>query len=150
MANICSVDFSLRFKNESSRFVNEFKQQLGEAEKRHEGVKLATDTWLFDVIIENDDTIDVKISGWVKWALTHEAIRGFVERLSKQGLKSLECQYEESSNLIFGKYEYSDDELLDTFIPASSAVWENGYEEDDYFELLEEALETEGETVTIG
>ena len=152
MANICSVDFFLKFKNFAvgAKFAKSFEKKIKKAEKKNEGVRISQDTWLFDVAMDLTDNEYIYLNGWVKWGLTHEAIREFVETLKESGLESLECEYEETGNLIYGKYEYNDGELWDSFIDESNPVWESvSLEEDDYYDRLEEVLESESMTVMV-
>ena len=150
MANMCSVDFRMTFKGKdsSAKFADTFRNKMKEAEAKKEGVRISQDTWLFDTTLEHDDNSSITIRGWVNWGLTHEAIREFVKGLEVYELNSLECEYEEIGNLIYGKYEYHNGELWDSFIPEGSQVW-NNYDDDDYYDLLEEALEDDGESVMV-
>jgi hypothetical protein len=136
-------------KEASAKFAKNFKKKIVEAEAKNEGVRISQDTWLFDETIEKDSNTQITIRGWVKWGLTHEAIREFVESLKQQGLHSLECDYEETGNMIYGRYEYHDSELWDSFVSESNPVWESGYEDDSFYDQLEEALEDDGESLMV-
>ena len=151
MANICSVEFRLEFssKEASAKFAESFKKEIAEADRRSEGVRISQDTWLFDETIEQDRNTQITIRGWVKWGLTHQAIREFVESLKKQELQSLECLYEETGNMIYGKYEYHNGELWDIYVPEDNPAWENDYEDESFYDRLEEALEDDGESLMV-
>ena len=151
MANICSVDFLLNFseKEKCAKFADSFRKKINEAGKRDEGVRISQDTWLFDTVMDTVDKGKISLKGWVKWGLTHEAIREFVERC-RGGLQSLECEYEETSMMLYGKYEYHNGELWDSYITYTHPVWEESHwEDDDYFDKLDHALEKEGTTVQV-
>ena len=152
MANICSVDFLLTFrdKGKCAKFADLFRKKINEAEKRDEGVCISQDTWLFDVVMDTAEKRCISLKGWVRWSLAHEAIREFVEFLKEAGLESLECEYEETGNLIYGKYEFHNGELWDSFIEESHPIWESvSAGDDDCYDRLEEALENDGETVMV-
>ena len=152
MANICSVDFLINFESQerSSVFREAFDAKIKGAGARGEGLRISHDTCLFDATIDDVVGESVSIRGWVNWGLTHEAIREFVEELKKHGLKSLECEYEEAGNLIYGKYEYHNEALWDTYLSDNNSAWdESHWEDDDYYDKLEEALESDGETVQV-
>ena len=146
MANMCSVEFRLKFssKEASAKFAESFTKEMTEAEAKNEGVRISQNTWLFDSVMEKIGDNSISITGWVKWGLTHEAIREFVESLKKQGLESLECLYEETGNMIYGKYEYHNGELWDIYVPENHSVWENAYEDDSFYDQLDNALEEDG------
>ena len=152
MANICSVDLFMEFTSHKAqrKFLSLFSREIKDAEKRCEGVKFGGDTWLFDAVIEETGTQSVSIKGWVKWALSHSAIQEFVERCRDLSLQSLECEYEEAGNMIYGKYEYHNGELWDTYLDESHPAWEESdWDDDDYFDNLERALENDGITVAV-
>ena len=152
MANICSVNFYLEFTNNKrcADFAKSFKSKIKDAEKKSEGVRVSQDTWLFDIVLDfSGKNKNLTLNGWVKWGLTHAAIREFVESIKKDGLLSLECEYEETGNLIFGKYEYHDGDLWDSYIEDSHSVWDESYEDDNYYDLLDDALENDGTSVMV-
>jgi hypothetical protein len=151
MANMCSVEFRLKFssKEASAKFAENFTKEMTEAEAKNEGVRISQNTWLFDSVMERIGDNSISISGWVKWGLTHEAIREFVESLKKQGLESLECLYEETGNMIYGRYEYHDGELWDIYVPEDNPAWESDYEDESFYDRLEEALEDDGESLMV-
>ena len=152
MANICSVDFNLVFKTPEANqmFIDEFSNKIAIAESKHEGVKIAEDKWLFDASVEGCGESSAVIYGSVKWALEHESIRRFTEYLESMQVLSFECNYEETGCLIYGKYSYENGELSDCYVEESHPAWElimNG--EDDYFDELDDALETDSASVMV-
>ena len=72
-----------------------------------------------------------------------------MESLKKQGLESLECLYEETGNMIYGRYEYHGGELRDIYVPEDNPAWENDYEDESFYDRLEEALEDDGESLMV-
>ena len=148
MANMCGVDFRLGFKGKKrcAEFADSFRNKMEESAERNEGVRISRDTWLFDAVMDVSEEC-VWLKGWVKWSLTHAAVREFVETLEEAGLESLECDYEETSNLLYGKYEFQGGELCDSYVPDSHPVWDEvSAGDDDCYDRLEEALKSDGES----
>ena len=152
MANICSINFNLVFKTPEAKtiFMNEFNQKIVAAKVKHEGVRIAENKWLFDSCIEDQGESSAEIYGSVRWALEHESIREFTKYLELMQILSFECSYEETGCLIYGKYSYENGELSDCYVEESHSAWEllmTG--EDDYFDELDDALETEATIVMV-
>jgi Api92-like protein with ferredoxin domain len=152
MANICSINLNLVFKTPEAKmvFMNQFNQKIAEAKAKHEGVRIAENKWLFDSCITDQGESSAEIYGSTRWCLEHESIREFTEYLESMQILSFECSYEEAGCLIYGKYIYENGELSDCHIDESHSVWElvmNG--DGDYFDELDDALETESTIVMV-
>ena len=145
MANMCSVDFYIDFKAEAmaKEFAKEFSERMREAAARNEGVGIAGNEWLFDATLENAGDFTLAIRGWVKWGLDRDSMVEFSGKLKEAGMTSFECCYEECGNMIYGKYEYHDEELWNSYVDDSHPVWDSAYD-DDHYEKLDTVLETEG------
>ena len=149
MANICSVDFNLIFNSVKAKesFIKEFSFKIAQADLRKEGIELVKNTkWIFDpYLFDTGNDKSVLLAGWVKWSIEHDTIRKFAEQyIEKMEIVSFECFYEETGNMLYGKYFYANGKLTDHFIDESNPVWTNTeYEEDNYFDLLDTALSNE-------
>ena len=147
MANICSVSFNFVFKTQEARkgFILDFKQKIAIAEAKHEAVPIAKSDWLFNPYLVDGNEKSAELHGSVKWALDHETIQEFTEYLKGMDVDSFTCDYEETGNQVYGQYTYGDGELWDSFIDESHAIWNKANSgEDDYFDEMDHALETEG------
>ena len=146
MANICSVDFNLIFNSVKAKenFVKEFSLKIAQADLRKEGIELVKNSkWIFDPhLFDTENDKSLLLAGWVKWSIEHETIRKFAEQyIEKMEIVSFECFYEETGNMLYGKYFYSNGELMDYFIDKSNPVWSNTeYEDDNYYDSLDTAL----------
>ena len=145
MANMCCVDFNIEFESgeKTAAFAEEFSTRIEKAASRNEGVGIAENEWLFDAILEKGGDAALTIRGWVKWGLESDSMAEFSGKLREAGMTSLECFYEECGNLIYGKYEYHDGELWNSYVDERHAVWDSAYD-DDHYEKLDAVLETEG------
>ena len=150
MANMCSVEFKLTFNTikAKEKFILDFSKIMSRADLRNEGVEIVKNSkCLFDpMLLYIEDDKYATLAGWVRWSLEHESIREFTEQyLTKMNIESFECYYEETGNMIYGKYHYENGELIDYFVSDSHPVWTNTeYEDDNYFDSLDTALKNEG------
>jgi hypothetical protein len=145
MANICSIGLHLHFGSiaKAKAFVKDFTQKIKEADAKHEGVRIAKNKWLFDsdVMEHGLKSKDISIHGSVRWALDQDDMAEWHQYLKEMQVK----YYEELGCMVFGKYEYDGEVVTDTYIPIDSPIWNNDYWDDDnYFEKLEEELEDNG------
>ena len=145
MANMCCVDFNIDFESgeKAAEFMKEFSTRIEKATARNEGVTIAENEWLFDATLEEGGDTALTIRGWVKWGMDCDSMVEFSGKLREAGMTSLECFYEECGNMIYGKYEYHDGELWNSYVDESHAVWDSA-EDDDHYERLDNVLETEG------
>ena len=69
----------------------------------------------------------------------------FAVELREAGMVSLVCSYEEVGNMIYGKYEWRDGELWDSFIPEDHHLWDRVLSDNETdFDELAKALEVDG------
>jgi hypothetical protein len=147
MANICSVDFNFIFKTQeyAIAFILDFNQKIKTAQSINEGVPIAESDWLFDAAVQNTGNRSAELRGWVRGALSQETMQVFTEYLQSMNMESFECGYEETGNLVYGKYSYENGELWECSLDECHPIWEKANSgEDDYFDEIENALETDG------
>lgn len=147
MANICSVGLHLefRYKKDKKAFCSAFQKKIDTAESRNEGVKIAGNKWLFDANINEDGDKGLVINGCVRWCLEQEAMAEFHKYLKKMKVAEYNCCYEETSCQVYGEYTYDGDEIWDCYVGTDNPVWHKANTgEDDYFDEMDYALETDG------
>lgn len=147
MANICSVGLHLEFqyKKDKEAFKKAFQKKTDSAQKRNEGVRISQSKWLFDAYINDEGEKDLFVNGSTRWCLEQEAMAEWTKDLKKWKVKSFNCNYEECGNQVFGEYSYEDGELWHKYLDDCHNVWnQSNTGEDDYFEVMDHALETDG------
>ena len=147
MANICSfgLHMEFRYKKDCTAFRKAFQKKIDAAEKRNEGVKIASNKWLFDAYICDEGDKDLFVHGSVRWCLEQESMAEFHKYLKKMKVVEYTCCYEETSCCVYGEYSYDGTELWDKYIPDNHKVWyESNTGKDSYFDDMDIALTQDG------
>ena len=80
--------------------------------------------------------------------ITDDEILAFIRHLTAVvPIQSAEIRYEESGCMLYGKFSYEDGILYDTYLPES---YFPDYDEETYYEQLEQLLSTNSQTKIIG
>ena len=149
MANLCSVEVEIVCSEglEAETLYQKLLNDKTEADKLERGFYIGSNRYFFDSIIEvNGDTIT--LNGSVKWGFTDDEILAFIKHLkSVVPIKSAEIRYEESGCMLYGKFSYEDGILYDTYLPENCFP---DYDEETYYEQLDELLSTNSQTKIIG
>ena len=149
MANCCSIEAEIVcFDNQDAETL--YQKLLADktaADKRKQGFYIGSDRYFFDSIIELDENV-VTLTGSVKWGFTNDEILAFIKHLKTiVSVDSAEISYEETGCLLYGKFSYDNGVLFDTYLPES---YFPDYDEETYYEQLEQLLETNSQTTIIG
>lgn len=155
MANNCILEIELTFADSegAKAFQEFFEGELKKANRNRKGVYIGSRRYLFDAEIDAAVGEKLLINGWVKWALSQDEAVKFIDFINEcRELKEAVISYEETGELIYGKFIYKDFILRDNFIPANHKIWDKARvedDDDDYRAELAKALETGGVTQTI-
>ena len=151
MANMCSVVFDIDFENEkdTENYIKDFNHKVKDMveDDSVDGIKLTDEKYLFDSEITHDGDKKISMIGWVKWVFDNDNIIKYVKTcIQSFNIKNLTCQYEELGQMIYGRYRYADNVLIDTYINQANKIFnrEDFEDSDDFFEDLERLLENEG------
>ena len=118
-----------------------------DAERCHKGVFVGSDRYWFDTILELDNNT-VTFSGEVRWGLDEREIIALIQFLKATAdIQTVEVRYEECGFLLYGAYFYDGKTLTDTFVAAEDFP---DYDEDSYYEDLEQLLKTKPTINNIG
>ena len=149
MANWCSVEAEIVCSEglEAETLYQKLLNDKTEADKLERGFYIGSDRYFFDSILEvNDNTIT--LNGSVKWGFTDDEILAFIKHLKAVvPIHTAEIRYEESGCMLYGKFSYEDSILYDTYLPESCFP---DYDEETYYEQLEQLLSTNSQTKIIG
>ena len=149
MANCCSIEAEIVcFDNQDAETLyQKLLADKTDADKRKQGFYIGSDRYFFDSIIELDENV-VTLTGSVKWGFTNDEILAFIKHLKTiVSVDSAEISYEETGCLLYGKFSYEDGVLFDTYLPER---YFPDYDEETYYEQLEQLLETNSQTTIIG
>ena len=149
MANWCSVEAEIVCFDgrKAETLYQKLLTDKTEADKLERGFYIGSDRYFFDSIFEvNENTIT--LNGSVKWGFTDDEILAFIKHLKAVvPIQSAEIRYEESGCMLYGKFSYEDGILYDTYLPESCFP---DYNEETYYEQLDELLSTNSQTKIIG
>ena len=149
MANCCSIEAEIVCfdDQDAETLYQKLLADKTDADKRKQGFYIGSDRYFFDSIIELDENV-VTLTGSVKWGFTNDEIFAFIKHLKTiVAVDSAEIRYEETGCLLYGKFSYEDGVLFDTYLPES---YFPDYDEETYYEQLEQLLETNSQTTIIG
>ena len=149
MANCCSIEAEIICidDQDAETLYQKLLADKTDADKRKQGFYIGSDRYFFDSIIELDENV-VTLTGSVKWGFTNDEIFAFIKHLKTiVAVDSAEIRYEETGCLLYGKFSYENGVLFDTYLPES---YFPDYDEETYYEQLEQLLETNSQTTIIG
>ena len=148
MANWCSVEAEIVCFDgrEAETLYQKLLNDKTEADKLERGFYIGSNRYFFDSIIEvNGNTIT--LNGSVKWGFTDDEILAFIRHLKTiVSIKSAEIKYEGTGCFIYGCFSYENGILYDTYLPENCF---SDYNEETYYEQLEQLLETNSQTKII-
>lgn len=148
MANWCSIEAEIVCFDgqEAEKLYKKFEDSKSEADKLDQGFYIGSNRYFFDASVEVYGET-VTLNGSVKWGFTDDEILAFIKYLKSIAvIESAEICYEEGGCLLYGKYSYEDGTLMDTYLPAECFP---DYDEETYYDQLEQLLETNSQTKII-
>ena len=149
MANWCSVQAEVvcSDRQNGEKIYQKLAEAKNEAERCRKGVFVGSDRYWFDTILELDNDT-VTFSGEVRWGLDEGEIIALIQFLKAAAdIQTVEVRYEECGFLLYGAYFYDGKTLTDTFVAAEDFP---DYDEDSYYEDLEQLLKTKPTINNIG
>lgn len=166
MANCCFIGATVIYKEQVAAR-KAFEHFSAVVERTNKAIPITGQCWLLGVSVKYHEPVKLKgpglsFNGWVKWGLENYAAYFFLEMLQEFGtVESLDVDYEELMNGVYGQYHYDSDSdtLTDFYVPYNhtpdypefktpeeeEAFFENG----DNVKLWDNALQKSGVHVVI-
>lgn len=150
MPNWCSVtvDIYCNDKTNAAILRRKLLSQKKKADKKGIGMFIGSDRYLFSPDIGIFGESVVFISGEVKWGFCDDEVFAFIKHLKALiDFSVMTISYEEPGFLLYGEYIYKNGELFNRYVPPDKFP---EYEDESYFEQLENLMETCSRKVYLG